>query len=259
MKDSSEVAKQSQLAWDRIAARGDEYYVTANQAEIELARQGTIPIKLTPTRNVPQKWIGTVNGRDVLLLACGGGQQSPLFAAAGARTTVFDISAKQLERDVEIAEEYQLSIETVQGDMAALPFESDSFDLIVNPCSVCYCDDVEVVWEQCFKVLRPQGRLITGFIKPVNYLFDAIAMEDNELNVQNQIPYRDSDLSNEDLELILGPERPLEFGHSLEQLIGGQLRSGFQLGGFYEDRWGDDDLLSQYIDTFAATLAVKPR
>jgi hypothetical protein len=50
----------------------------------------------------------------------------------------------------------------------------------------------------------------------------------------------------------------MEFGHSLEQLMGGQIAAGLQITGYFEDRWGDDDLLSDHIDVFGATLATKP-
>jgi hypothetical protein len=52
----------------------------------------------------------------------------------------------------------------------------------------------------------------------------------------------------------------LEFGHTLEDQIGGQLEAGFVLTGFYEDYFGSDvdDPLSRYLATFIATRAVKP-
>ena len=53
---------------------------------------------------------------------------------------------------------------------------------------------------------------------------------------------------------------PLEFSHSLEDQIGGQIDAGFQLTGFYEDAFGEEenDPLSKYMPTFIATRAVKP-
>src|ERR687894_294918 len=47
----------------------------------------------------PERRLGTVAGKDVLCLACGGGQQSVAFALLGAKVTVFDLSAAQLDRD----------------------------------------------------------------------------------------------------------------------------------------------------------------
>lgn len=48
----------------------------------------------------------------------------------------------------------------------------------------------------------------------------------------------------------------IEFGHTLESQIGGQIEAGFAITGFYEDNAGGD-LLDKYIDTFIATRAIK--
>ena len=64
--------------------------------------------------------LGDVAGKDVLCLACGGGQQSAAFALLGARVTVFDLSEEQLERDREAARHYGFDIKIIQGDMRDL-------------------------------------------------------------------------------------------------------------------------------------------
>lgn len=48
----------------------------------------------------------------------------------------------------------------------------------------------------------------------------------------------------------------LEFGHSLQSQIGGQIDAGFVISGFYEDKLGNG-LLDNHIDTFIATKAIK--
>ena len=53
-------------------------------------------------------------------------------------------------------------------------------------------------------------------------------------------------------------EEPFEFGHSLEDQIGGQIAAGFVITGFYEDVFPPEkDVLSRYIPSFAATRATK--
>jgi hypothetical protein len=54
---------------------------------------------------------------------------------------------------------------------------------------------------------------------------------------------------------------PIEFSHTLDELIGGQLRAGFIITDFYDDSHGieENDLLSIYMQTFFATRAVKPK
>ena len=260
MSESEPVQSYNRKIWDRIAAHGDKYFVALPESKIADAKNGSIKIRVTPTKWVPEHWIGNVSGKEVLCLACGGGQQAPLFAAAGANVTVYDISEEQLSRDREAAQKHQLELKTVQGDMADMSqLGDDHFDLIVNPCSVCYCPELSNIWSEVSRVLKPGGRFISGWVKPVNYLFDPIAMEeDQELVVARKIPYSDMDLEDEEREQILGTERAIEFGHSLFQLIGGQIESGLNITGFYEDRWGDDDLLSDHIDVFAATCAIMP-
>ena len=50
---------------------------------------------------------------------------------------------------------------------------------------------------------------------------------------------------------------PLEFGHSLEDQIGGQIEAGFSIHGFFEDNNGGQDPLDMYISTYIATRALK--
>ncbi|MCJ8273329.1 MAG: hypothetical protein MJK04_28505, partial [Psychrosphaera sp.] len=51
----------------------------------------------------------------------------------------------------------------------------------------------------------------------------------------------------------------IEFSHSLDSQIGGQIAAGFTINGFYEDKWSDEALvLNKYMPTSMATLAIKP-
>ena len=245
-------------AWDRIAEQGNDYYLAADAADIERARSGRAEIKLTPTRTVPSDWLGELPDKAVLVLAGGGGLQGPILAAAGARTTVFDLSKCQLKRDEEVASHFGLSLETVQGDMSDLScFDDGAFDLIVNPCSICFCCNPRSVWQEVSRVLRPGGSFLSGLINPVNYLFDFFEADRKKLVVRYTIPFDSQQLEPGQRDRWLGTQRPVEWGHSLQELIGGQLEAGLLLAGFYEDRWGDDDLLSDHLPVFFATRTVR--
>jgi len=75
--------------------------------------------------------------------------------------------------------------------------------------------------------------------------------------VRHRIPYSDlQDLPAGDLERRIAERDTIEFGHTLQDQIGGQIAAGFAIAGFYEDISGDD-LLDPYISTFMATKAVK--
>ena len=245
-------------AWDKMAQAGDKYYRAMTPEQIQKARDGEWRIRITPTKPVPRSWLEPLSGRSVLCLAGGGGQQAPILAALGARVTVFDLSEQQLARDREIAAREGLEIETVSGDMTDLScFEDNRFDLIVSPCATCFCPNVEPIWRESYRVVKPGGSLVVGFINPLYYLFDARKMDQGEFQVRHSIPYCDFDLPEEEREALIGPERPLEFGHGLDQLIGMQIEAGFSITGFYEDGWGANDKLSSLINLFIATRATK--
>ncbi len=252
-------AQFNRMAWNNIATSKHRWFSPVGEKEIAAARRGEWSIRLTGTQPLPADWIGDVTDREILCLAGGGGHQGPVLAAAGGRVTVFDLSEQQLAIDQRVADQNGLSIRTVAGDMRDLScFDDDSFDMIINPCSTNFCPNVLPVWAEAFRVLRPRGVLLAGLINPVNYLFDAVAMERGEFVVRHTIPYSDLDLTPQEQEQTVGPERPIDFGHTLTDLVGGQMQAGFQLIRMMEDRWGGDDPLSQRIATFIATAAIKP-
>lgn len=245
--------------WDAIARDSDRWFKAVTSEELVAARQGRWKINVTAQKFIPKEWLEPLTGKRVLCLAGAGGKQAPLLAALGAKVTVFDVSQEQLSRDLQVAEREELVIETVQGDMSDLSaLEDSSFDLIVNPCSVCYCPDPLPIWKEAFRVLESGGTLISGLINPTNYLFDEVSRDRGELVVRHKIPYSDLDLPESERESIWGTERPIDYGHSLDSMMGGLLRVGFQMTGFYEDRWGGDDKLSEHLDVFFAVQMIKP-
>jgi len=180
------------------------------------------------------------------------------MAAAGANVTVFDNSPRQLERDRSVAERDGLCLRTVLGDMADLrEFPDENFDLIIHPVSNLFVLHVRPVWREAFRVLRPGGALLSGFNNPVVYLFDYDLYEQGVLDVRHPLPYSDlQSLSEQEKQKYREGGHPFEFGHSLEDQIGGQIDAGFVIAGFYEDI-APGELLAQYLPQFIATRALK--
>ncbi len=216
------------------------------------ALKGRAPIFLTPTKPVPDGWLGDVKGKRILGLASGGGQQMPLLTAMGARCTVLDYSPRQLESERIVAAREGYSIEIVRADMTKpLPFEDDAFDLIVHPVSNCYVESVEPIFRECHRVLKKGGALLSGLDNGVNFIFDS----DEEL-VVNTFPF--NPLKNPDqMAQLEATNSGVQFSHTLEEQLGGQLRAGFSLVDLYEDTNGSGNLHAHNIPSFIATRAVK--
>lgn len=246
-------------AWNREVEGGQSRWTQPVTPEvIARAREGAFSILLTENIPVPQRWFPSLKGADVLCLASGGGQQGPVLAAAGARVTVFDNSPAQLKQDQLVADREALSIRTVEGDAADLSaFADGSFDLVFNPCSTVFMPDVRAVWRECSRVLRRGGILMTGSMNPVHYIFDLYKADEGVLEVAHSIPYSDlTSIPPEDLQEHMEKGLPVEFGHSLTDLLGGQCAAGFVITDMYEDYMMESPL-QKYHPSYLATRAEK--
>jgi len=255
-----DVFDHNRKAWDLRAAAGDRWTLPVDPAAIARARAGDWSVLLTPLRPVPRDWFGGLKGARVLALASGGGQQGPIFAAAGAAVTVLDASPAQVARDREVAAREGLALEAWEGDMADLSrFADGSFDLVFHPVANCYVPAVRPVWREAARVLRTGGRLLAGFGNPALYLVDEEADARGEIVVRYRVPYSDLDqLSPSALRARLERGESLQFGHTLEDQIGGQTDAGLAIVGFYEDRWEPGlSALGDRLPCFAATKALK--
>jgi SAM-dependent methyltransferase len=255
-----DVFKDNKDAWNRRVAMGDRWTLPVDAAAVARARLGDWSVLLTPTKPTPRAWFGELAGARVLGLASAGGQQGPILAAAGARVTVFDASPAQLARDREVAAREGLSLETVEGDMADLSrFADGSFDLIFHPCSNCFVPDVRPVWREAARVLKRGGRLLAGFSNPAIYLVDEEADGRGEIVVRYRVPYSDLDaFSAAELDARVARGEPVQFGHTLEDQLGGQLDAGLRLTALYEDRWEPGvSALCDRLPCFMATLSIK--
>ena len=219
----------------------------------ERAKAGDWDMVLTPTKPVPHAWFGELRGKKVLGLASGGGQQMPVFSALGAYCTVLDYSQRQLASEREVAEREGYEIEIIRADMSRpLPLPDADFDLIFHPVSNSYIKDVLPLWRECYRVLKPGGVLLAGLDNGINYLFD-----DAEKELIHPLPFnplQDEKLYAESIANGWG----IQFSHSIEEQVGGQLQAGFILTDIFHDTNGEGRLHDFNAPTFYATRCVKP-
>jgi ubiquinone/menaquinone biosynthesis C-methylase UbiE len=245
-------------AWHHEVDSGKNPWTQPVSPEIiARARQGEWSVLLTETKPVPRNWFPPMPGLKILALASGGGQQGPVFAAAGAEVTIFDNSPRQLDRDREVAAREGLTnLHTVEGDMRDLSvFADESFDFIFHPVSNLFIPEIRLVWCEAYRVLRPAGTLLAGFMNPAFYIFDFDKVDQGILEVKHRLPYADTD-DPEILKRYRAEGMPLEHSHSLYDQIGGQTDAGFHIIGLYEDH--HSDLVGEYMPTYIATRAIKP-
>jgi len=238
---------------------GWEWSVPISHDDFIKAKNGEWSVVLTPTKPVPADWFapflqdGRLAGVKLLGLACGGGQQMPVFAALGADCTVLDYSQKQLDNEQMVSEREGYSINIIRADMTKrLPFDDESFDIIFHPVSNCYVEDVYHVWNECFRVLKKGGVLLAGMDYGLNYLVE----DDNPRLIVNKLPY--NPLKDEELyKRCLEKDEPdYQFSHTVEEQIDGQLKAGLVLTALYED--ADNEGIGEFIPNYILTRAVKP-
>ena len=237
---------------DRWIEEGWEWGIPVSHDVIEEAKKGNWGVYLTPTKVVPKEWFGDLKNKKLLGLASGGGQQIPIFSVLGANCTVLDYSTKQCESEIKVAIREGYDVEVLRLDMTEpVPFENDTFDIIFHPVSNCYVEKVEPIFRECYRVLKKGGILLCGLDKGINYL-----VEEDEKTIVNSLPFNPL-VNKKNMKQLIDEDCGIQFSHTMEEQIGGQLKAGFSLVDLYEDTNGSGYLHELNIPCFIATKSVK--
>ena len=237
---------------DRWIEEGWEWGIPIDHDTYLKALAGEWNMLLTPTKFVPHEWFGDLKGKRVLGLASGGGQQMPIFAALGAECAVLDYSEKQLQSERMVSQREGYQIDIIRGDMTKpLPFDDETFDLIFHPVSNCYVKEVKPIFKECARILKKGGILLSGLDNGVNYL-----VNDDETMIVNTMPF-DPLLNEAQRKQLEESDCGMQFSHTVEEQIGGQLEAGLMLTHIYGDTNGEGRLHEMNIECYFATRAVK--
>jgi ubiquinone/menaquinone biosynthesis C-methylase UbiE len=123
--------------------------------------------------------LGSVKGKKILEIGCGGGHNSIAFAKQGAIATGLDTSEEQLKYATELAESESAKVEFVKGDMSNMvDITSSSQDIVFTACAICYAP-IEKTFKEVNRVLRDDGLFVFSEIHPFYNVFS-----DEDLTVQ---------------------------------------------------------------------------
>lgn len=236
--EPSGTTDQNRRAWDRLAKHKDRLARPARDQDF------SDPLAAVDAMG----WLGgNIRGKRVLCLAAGGGRQGPIYAAAGAEVTVFDLSPVMLELDRAVSEERKLPLRTVEGSMDDLSaFSSQSFDIVIHPVSTCYVPDVRPVYMEVARVLIVGGLYISQHKQPTSLQCD-VELRAEHYQVRHSA-YEKAPLAAEPKPSLIREEGTLEYVHRWEELIGAMCAAGFVIEALSEPLHAKKDAA---VGTFA--------
>jgi len=247
---NEDIYKQVECNINNLVDNNVYWSVPVTNEDIEKVKNGCFEISISGNKALPSEWFPeNMAGVKILCLAGAGGQQSPLCAAAGADVTVLDLSENMLKRDKMVAERENLLIQIEHGNMCDLSrFTNESFDIIINPPSLFYVPDVLPVFQECYRVLKSGGTFIMCAPNPTNYLCEYVEDEGYYV-VCNKLPYKSFEHDDQGTWI--------EYGYTLDSYIGGQVKCGFSIVGFFEDSLDNQIDETVFCETCFVTRAIK--
>jgi SAM-dependent methyltransferase len=117
--------------------------------------------------------LGYVSCKRVLDLGCGAGAGSVALAKAGARVIAVDPDEENLRLTREAAERQGVRVETHHAPLAELAFvRADSIDAAVSVYGLAVVADVDRVFRQVHRVLRPERPFVFSVPHPAFAMLD---------------------------------------------------------------------------------------
>jgi SAM-dependent methyltransferase len=114
-----------------------------------------------------------------------------------------------------------------------------------------YIRGLNSVWAECYRVLKKGGILLAGFDNGINYIFD-----DEETTITYKLPFNPLK-DRKQYEQSIKNDWGIQFSHTIEEQIGGQLQAGFVLTDIYQDTNGRGRLHEFNVPSFYATRSIK--
>ena len=231
MSQHDEIATANKQHWEKMAREGCGFtrpWLDLDPALIRRYTSGKLARPPEPLDEmVPASLLAGVQGKDVLCLASGGGQQSAVFALLGARVTVVDLAQGQLDGDRAAAAHYGYPVTTILADMRDLScIDAGSFDLVYQAPSMAYVPDVRPVYAGVARLLRPGGLYRVEFTNPATEFVDCDDWDGEGYRITR--PYAERVRHRAD--------GAIEFRHYLRDIFNGLLGVGLSIQHVQETR-----------------------
>jgi ubiquinone/menaquinone biosynthesis C-methylase UbiE len=128
------------------------------------------------------KLLGHVEGKRVLDLGCGAGHNAIALAKQGAKVIGVDESSDQVADARAACERERMKVELHHAPLAELAFiRADTIDAVVSVWGLAPVDDIDRVFRQVDRVLRPEHSFVISMPHPA---FAMVDVADPERRVQ---------------------------------------------------------------------------
>jgi SAM-dependent methyltransferase len=120
------------------------------------------------------KLLGSVEGKRILDLGCGTGHNAIALARQGAKVIGVDESSDQVADARAAAEREGVKVELHHAPLAELAFlRADTIDGALSAMGLAPIEDIDRVFRQVHRVLRPEMALVLSFPHPAFAVIDA--------------------------------------------------------------------------------------
>lgn len=200
------------------------------------------------------KLLGSVEGKRILDLGCGVGHNAIALARQGAKVIGVDESSDQVTEARAACEREGVRVELHHAPLAELAFlRADTIDGAVSAFGLASVDDVDRVFRQVHRILRPEMAFVISLPHPAFALIDP---EDPDRRVQRS--YWDAAPIAAD-----EPGRPSDVPRTISSLFTSLGRANFRVDTVLEPepagRGPRSSRWSPAMDYLPATLIVRAR
>lgn len=210
-------------SWDRLAVRrGEALPVDVVHYGVDLPSETELRL------------CGDVRGKRVLELGCGAGENAVVFARQGAHTIAIDASHAQLSLARNLAEAEEVRVEFHESDAADLAFlRADSIDLAFSVGMLAEVEDVDRVFRQVHRVLRPGAAFVFAYEHPVAVAIGRDGAEPGGLPL-GRLEVRRSYFDVGPMELPRDNEKFTIYARTIADVFAALHRAGYRVDAFLE-------------------------